>query len=88
MISIVIPVFNEEENIAALHEQLLAESEGFKDAFEVLFVNDGSTDQTEARVRDIAEKDERFKLISFSRNFTPSSTSVLMDSMVFSLPLI
>ena len=69
MISIVIPVYNEEGNIAALHDRIVAESERFEDAFEVLFVNDGSTDQTEARIQEIAKKDKRFKLISFSRNF-------------------
>ena len=69
MISVVIPVFNEEKNIEPLCDRIRRELDGMEEDFEVLFVNDGSTDGTEAQVRRVIESDPRFRLVSFSRNF-------------------
>ena len=68
-LSIVVPIYNEEENIAPLHEALstaLAES-GLD--FEMLFVDDGSVDRSFSLLRELAERDGRVKVIRFRRNF-------------------
>lgn len=69
MLSIVIPVFNEEENIPKLYERIVAASPTWDSPFEVILVDDGSTDRTLSLLRRRYQKDSRFKYISFSRNF-------------------
>ncbi len=69
MISIVIPVFNEEDNIVPLHESLVHSLASMDGDCEIIFINDGSADRTEDRIKELAEKDKRIRLISFSRNF-------------------
>lgn len=70
-ISVVIPFYNENENIPLLYAELQRVFEALKDRYEVecIFVNDGSTDGSDATVHAIAEKDPRVKAIEFSRNF-------------------
>ncbi len=68
-ISIVIPVFNEADNLAALWEELLPILEGLGEPFEVVFVDDGSTDGSAGILRDVHERDERVRVIRFARNF-------------------
>jgi len=64
-LSIIIPVMNEEENIKPLLEKI---RKSLKDIdYEVIFVDDGSTDKTVEKIKENA--DERVKLIVFSRNF-------------------
>lgn len=69
MISIVIPAFNEEENIPEIRRRLLAASREWQDTFEAIFVDDGSQDKTLDLLRAIHREDPRFKALSFSRNF-------------------
>jgi dolichol-phosphate mannosyltransferase len=69
MISIVIPAFNEEENIGEVRRRLLAAGSEWQDTFEVIFVDDGSRDKTLDLLRAIHHEDPRFKVLSFSRNF-------------------
>lgn len=71
LISIIIPAYNEEENILPLFGELekVFESLGGVYSFEILFVNDGSTDNTIKKIEELATKDERVKFIDFSRNF-------------------
>ncbi len=68
-VSIVIPVFNEEENLEALRDRLLATLEPRDETFEIIFINDGSSDRSEEIIRSFNEEDRRVKLVSFSRNF-------------------
>lgn len=68
-LSIVIPVFNEGENIPALLARLLPVLAGITAHYEVLFVDDGSSDDTLARVRKAAAEEPRIRALSFSRNF-------------------
>ncbi len=67
LISVVVPVCNEEANLPELRARLTAALAGHE--FECIVVDDGSTDATAARVRDVAREDPRFKLVSLSRNF-------------------
>lgn len=69
MLSIVIPVYNEEGNISLLYEQLVLPLEELKRPFEIIFVNDGSKDATESRIAAIAQRDNRIKVVNLRRNF-------------------
>jgi len=69
MISIVIPVFNEEETLPKLSERLASASSEWGDTFEVILVDDGSSDRTPEMLRELCQRDPRFKFLSFSRNF-------------------
>lgn len=67
-LSIVIPVFNEEENIAPLAERLRAVLDTFQGAVEILFVDDGSTDGTLAALRRAQAADPRIRILHFRKN--------------------
>ncbi|MCR4283531.1 MAG: glycosyltransferase family 2 protein [Bauldia sp.] len=68
-ISVVVPVFNEEAGLDALVERLGTVFAGIDIDWNVLFVDDGSTDGTLDRLRSLNAEDRRFRTISFSRNF-------------------
>ena len=68
-ISIVIPLFNEEESIPHLYTQLVAAIENYGHPAEVVIVDDGSKDRSFALLKEISEKDARFVVIRFRRNF-------------------
>src|SRR5256884_7295103 len=67
MVSVVVPLCNEEANLPALRTRITAALGDH--AFECILVDDGSTDATATMIRDIAREDPRFKLVSLSRNF-------------------
>ena len=72
LLSVIVPCFNEQENIFDFYNELMKNEEFFKGEgvdFELLFVDDGSTDATVSNVKTLIEKDQRVHLISFSRNF-------------------
>jgi len=66
--SIIIPIYNEEENIAELYRRLTNVMEKLG-AFEIIMVDDGSSDKSWQIIKDLHEKDSRVKGLSFSRNF-------------------
>lgn len=69
-LSVVVPCYNEEDAIGATHARLLEVLGGRIDFdLEIVYVNDGSGDQTEAILDQFAEADARVNLISFARNF-------------------
>ena len=68
-ISIIIPVFNESENLEPLVARLVPVLEQAASSFELLFVDDGSSDDTLEALRRLHERDRRFRAVSFSRNF-------------------
>jgi dolichol-phosphate mannosyltransferase len=70
LISIVIPAFNEEGNIARLERELSAALEPLAYAFEFLVIDNGSTDGTPDLVKALCARDPRWKYLRFSRNFT------------------
>ena len=69
LLSIVIPVYNEAESLAALLARLDAVLGSLDCEYELVFVNDGSTDATGSLLLDAAARDARLKLLEFSRNF-------------------
>ncbi len=60
-LSVVIPVYNEEENIFELIESIEGVFRSEYVDYEVIFVNDGSTDKTEERLNEIAQRDSKYK---------------------------
>ena len=68
MISVVIPIMNEEGNVELLTERLKAVL-GLYSNYEIIFVDDGSTDGTLFAIKQVYRADKRFKYLSFSRNF-------------------
>lgn len=69
LISIIIPVFDEEENLRNLYERLHASAENSEEEFEFVFVDDGSTDRSFTLLKGFSQQDPRVKIIRFSRNF-------------------
>jgi dolichol-phosphate mannosyltransferase len=68
-LSLVVPIYNEEEVIEALHSRLIQVIAPAVEKFEVIFVNDGSRDRSPDMLDAICRADNRFKALHFSRNF-------------------
>jgi len=69
MISIVIPLYNEEENIKYLYQRLYDASPSWNEDYEILFIDDGSYDDTLLLLEEICKTNNRVKVIKLSRNF-------------------
>ncbi|HPX60795.1 MAG TPA: glycosyltransferase family 2 protein [Deltaproteobacteria bacterium] len=67
--SIVVPIYNEQDNIAALYNAITAALDSYDRNYEVVLVDDGSVDNSFNMLKGIAERDSRFKVIRFRRNF-------------------
>jgi glycosyltransferase involved in cell wall biosynthesis len=68
-VSVVIPLFNEEDNIETLHEGLTHALERLGIEYEVIYIDDGSTDRTLPHLEDIQRRDPRVVALSLRRNF-------------------
>ena len=71
-ISVVIPIFNELESLPELKRQLLENLQSFE-KWEIIFIDDGSSDGSTEWLTDLASKDNNFKLIEFYRNYGKSA---------------
>ena len=69
VLSVVVPVFNEEANLSELHRRLAAVLPGVVDSHEILFVDDGSHDRSWELIRSLAATDSHVRGVRFSRNF-------------------
>jgi len=72
-ISIVIPVYNEEENLKELHTKLTNIILSITENYEVIFVDDASTDNSFGILKEINKEDKKVKVIKFRRNFGQSA---------------
>lgn len=73
-ISVIVPCYNEEKALPLFYEELLKNIKKFKNVdFEIIFVNDGSKDNTINVIKELNAKDDRIKYVSFSRNFGKES---------------
>jgi glycosyltransferase involved in cell wall biosynthesis len=91
-LSVVLPVYNEEENLPILHDKLNSVLKTLDKTYEIIMVDDGSSDNSYEVLKSLAEKDPHLKVIRFRRNFgqTPATAAgidfaggeviVLMDS--------
>lgn len=72
LLSVIVPCYNEEENVGDFYAELMKNQEFFlsKDIeLEILFIDDGSKDGTVGKIKELKQKDDRVRMISFSRNF-------------------
>lgn len=69
LLSIIVPFFNERENLSWHHERIVKYLETLPLNYEFIYINDGSSDESLAIVKKIAKKDSTVRYISFSRNF-------------------
>jgi len=69
MLSLVIPIFNEEKGIDELLKRTISALESFIPDYEIIFVDDGSTDSSLERILNWQGKNDRIKVLSLSRNF-------------------
>jgi dolichol-phosphate mannosyltransferase len=68
-LSVVVPVYNEEENIPFLYDRLVRVLEGASIDFEIVLVDDGSCDKSISNINAIAASDQRVRLVELARNF-------------------
>jgi len=68
-VSVLIPIYNEEGNLSLLYDKLEAALQKTERAYEIIFVDDGSSDGSLEILLDLREKNPNVKIISFSRNF-------------------
>ena len=69
LISIIVPVYNEAGNIHQLFERISAVFKARTETFELIFVDDGSHDSSGEKILDLARRDQRVKVLRFTRNF-------------------
>jgi len=69
LISIIVPIFNEEKNIPQLYSELIKVLSKTGYNFEIIFVNDGSKDKSQEKLEQLKKEDSRVRLINLTRNF-------------------
>lgn len=68
-LSVVVPLYNEQESVAAMHDAIVSALSGFRQDYEILFVDDGSRDETFRIASELADQDPRLRVIRFRRNY-------------------
>lgn len=68
-ITIVIPAYNEQENVKELHKKVSLVMSSLKRSYEIIFIDDGSTDNTFSELELISKKDKNTRIIKFRKNF-------------------
>jgi glycosyltransferase involved in cell wall biosynthesis len=81
-LSIVIPVYNELENIGPLHAQLVDALDRWTNDWEIVFVNDGSTDGSTQAIDEVVARSPKTKVVHFRRNF--GQTASIMAGIDYS----
>jgi glycosyltransferase involved in cell wall biosynthesis len=73
LLTVVVPCFDEADSLDRLHARVSAEAAATGEEFEIIYVDDGSTDATLSIMRNLAETDHHVRYVSFSRNFGKES---------------
>ena len=68
-LSVIVPLYNEEESVTPLYEKIVAAVQPLGLDFEILFVDDGSKDNTVPVATLIANQDKRLRIVKFRRNY-------------------
>lgn len=71
LLSIVVPCFNEEESVEIFSEEIKKTLNGYN--YDILYINDGSSDNTLKKIKELANSNSNIKYISFSKNFGKES---------------
>lgn len=74
-LSIVIPIYNEDKNILPLYSELKIVLDNLKKSYEIIFIDDGSTDTSYNILTQIHQKDKKVKIIKFRKNFGQASST-------------
>jgi glycosyltransferase involved in cell wall biosynthesis len=69
LVSVIVPIYNELDNVAPMYRELIEAMETQPRPFELVMVDDGSRDGTTLRLKQLAADDERIKLVLFRRNY-------------------
>ena len=85
-ISVVIPLYNEEGNVEPMYEELGSVLGKLERPYEVIAVDDGSRDATFAQLRSLHERDGRWRVIRFRRNFGQTAAMRAGCTPTWSLP--
>ncbi|MEM1261948.1 MAG: glycosyltransferase family 2 protein [Pseudomonadota bacterium] len=82
-LSVVVPLYNEEDNVERLYEAIAGAMTRAVYDYEIIFVDDGSTDETVARAKILTVQDPRLKLIRFRRNYgqTPAMAAGIDNAL-------
>ncbi|HEY6951656.1 MAG TPA: glycosyltransferase family 2 protein, partial [Bacteroidota bacterium] len=72
-VSVVVPLYNEEESLRELHSQIVGAVQSMKTTYEIIFVDDGSTDRSFEVLKALHAQDRNVKAIQFRRNFGKSA---------------
>lgn len=78
-LSIIVPLLDEQDNIPELHRQILSVCSSEQLSYELIYVDDGSTDNSASILDDLAESDNRVRILHFRRNF--GQTAAMMAGM-------
>ncbi|MCM8773923.1 MAG: glycosyltransferase [Candidatus Omnitrophica bacterium] len=73
-ISLIIPVYNEEGNLRLLYQELKPPLDSLGEDYEIIFVDDGSNDNSPIILDDLAKKDKKIKVIHLDGNYGVTST--------------
>ena len=68
-LSIIVPVYNEEDNVAESYAEISSVLRAFGRDYEIIFVDDGSRDETLSRLSAVTAGDQQVRIIEFRRNF-------------------
>ena len=74
--SVILPVFNEEKSLDELIQRLVKVLNSFKDDYEIIFIDDGSSDKSLAIMQKLNHKNSKIKVISFRKNFGKSTALI------------
>jgi glycosyltransferase involved in cell wall biosynthesis len=72
-ISIIIPLYNEEDSLNELTKQIVGVLQGLEKSYEICFVDDGSTDDSLQRIKKLREENQNIKILSFRKNYGKSA---------------
>ena len=77
------PLYNESENVDLLYSAIVDSLKDFPEDYEIIFIYDGSSDNTREVALDLANSDRRLKLVIFRKNFgqTPAMAAGVVDTL-------
>src|SRR3989339_2199117 len=81
-LAIVLPIYNEEENLRLLYDQLISPLNKLGEKYEIVCVNDGSSDNSWGVLKDLASQDSNVKVVNFKNNF--GQTAAMSAGIKFS----